>query len=560
MCYAIRESLAGQPITDYEAVVDLENWSGRPPEVHETAPDGDVNARLYLVTSQPDEPEWAGFLRAGFGSQLRVRGGLAPGALLLVRVETTDGTRFVAFSFGSGRFLLRSGTYHRRFGLRVALNLIFEGDAAGVLVDASRLRSVDTKRVSANPVRMRHQTSRKAALEAFDVDRDRDFLGGVTGVPADTASWGTNVTGSDSLTTNVDVSFAELPAFCTRLLEAEAQPTYKVRFGWIDDVRVVTEEETVRTLEHAVLDRLHARSADDLDLALPEVVDWSRIRKFTLPHERSGKHPVTRPELRLADYLSAVSSRGRLTALSVDTMKTQRIDALDGNDETIYRWNPWRCLSGEIELDGKSYVIDDGAFYEVNPDYLAELNRVLGAAVPQSALTLPDASVRWIEDDYNKHVAQTAGLLLMDKRTVRVSSSTSPIEVCDLLSPAKQFVHVKRKLGSSLLSHLFAQGLVSAELLQESADFRREASAMAAQVAGEAIARAAHTKASGFTFLANPVPPADVEVVFAIIADWRGKILADRLPFFSKVNLRRCAKDLELRGYRVTHVPVQTKL
>jgi uncharacterized protein (TIGR04141 family) len=45
----------------------------------------------------------------------------------------------------------------------------------------------------------------------------------------------------------------------------------------------------------------------------------------------------------------------------------------------------------------------------------------------------------------------------------------------------------------------------------------------------------------------------DFTVVYAIIGKWKGKTLARALPFFSKVNLRRCANDLRRMGYNIAY-------
>ena len=42
-------------------------------------------------------------------------------------------------------------------------------------------------------------------------------------------------------------------------------------------------------------------------------------------------------------------------------------------------------------------------------------------------------------------------------------------------------------------------------------------------------------------------------VVYAIIANWKNKTLSAALPFFSKINLRRCAQDLRRMGYHVAY-------
>jgi uncharacterized protein (TIGR04141 family) len=44
--------------------------------------------------------------------------------------------------------------------------------------------------------------------------------------------------------------------------------------------------------------------------------------------------------------------------------------------------------------------------------------------------------------------------------------SLSSLEICDLLGPDNELIHVKRAKGSAPLSHLFSQGLVSAQTLR----------------------------------------------------------------------------------------------
>lgn len=101
---------------------------------------------------------------------------------------------------------------------------------------------------------------------------------------------------------------------------------------------------------------------------------------------------------------------------------------------------------------------------------------------------------------------------------------------------------MKRHLGSRDLSHLFSQGVVSAELLQVDHDFRAAVTGRVSALGGD----------GAFSFFEPAgIRTADFEVVYAIIADWAGRTLAQALPFFSKINLRRSGEDLAVRGYRV---------
>jgi uncharacterized protein (TIGR04141 family) len=126
---------------------------------------------------------------------------------------------------------------------------------------------------------------------------------------------------------------------------------------------------------------------------------------------------------------------------------------------------------------------------------------------------------------------------------------TTTVEVCDVLTPDRQLIHVKRHLGGRDLSHLFAQGSVSAQLLQDDPAFRVEAGTRVAKLTGDP--RFVH-------FTADPLPTASFRVLYAVIADWRGRTLAEALPLFSKVNLRSVFRELRSRHFQVScyQVPI----
>ena len=118
-------------------------------------------------------------------------------------------------------------------------------------------------------------------------------------------------------------------------------------------------------------------------------------------------------------------------------------------------------------------VRGDGDFFEVTADYMGGLDAMLNK-VPEFTGNLPQSGSKWSEDRYNKEASKKPGRLLLDKKTIRLTYRTTPIEVCDILTSAKDLIHVKRKLNSSSLSHLFSQGLVSADLMLMSEEFRRK--------------------------------------------------------------------------------------
>jgi uncharacterized protein (TIGR04141 family) len=226
---------------------------------------------------------------------------------------------------------------------------------------------------------------------------------------------------------------------------------------------------------------------------------------------------------------------------------SRQASAVDSDGHVIHRWSIWRSLTGEIELGGTIYILDEGDFFAVASNYLEEVNGYIDG-LTESSVSLPEAgSMR--EGEYNEHVAASSDqFLLLDKKTVSTGASTTPVEICDLLTRNRQLIHVKRHLGARDLSHLFSQGFVSADLLQQDPRFREAAQAKIRQVGSDDFA----------FFDPAGIRNSDFEVIYAIANDWRDRTLARALPFFSKINLRRTAQDLINRGFGLSYRRVAT--
>ena len=90
---------------------------------------------------------------------------------------------------------------------------------------------------------------------------------------------------------------------------------------------------------------------------------------------------------------------------------------------------------------------------------------------------------------------------------------------------------------SSVLSHLFAQGFVSGQLLQMDSEFREKVIKILNPAFKGLLSKEQSPDKDAFT------------IVYAIISDTEGDDL--RLPFFSQVNVNNTAKMLRGMGYKV---------
>ena len=340
---------------------------------------------------------------------------------------------------------------------------------------------------------------------------------------------------------------ADLPKLARNIKGFYVNEDYKRSFSWVDNVRRVKDEASIDVL-NALL--VHAVSARDpgVMVTLPEIGNWDGIFGFSFTQNKD----VVRPVIHSADYIDTIPDLARLT---IDGLKRDRllVHDIDGN---LTEHSVYRCLYFEIADGDKTKIIFDGKWYEIDGTFIGRIAATLNS-VQISSLAFP-AVHEWKEDGedkiesegaYNARTARDHGYFLLDKKLVKTDRTTSPIELCDLLTPARQFIHVKhRKGGSAGLSHLFAQGGVSAEIMLGDKAFRKKARTVLRGV----------SSAAGNLVPLDAVRTADYEIVFLILgAD--SATLKQTLPFFSKVNLSKTYENLTQRGFRVSIAGVPTR-
>ncbi|HUP59467.1 MAG TPA: TIGR04141 family sporadically distributed protein [Thermoanaerobaculia bacterium] len=146
------------------------------------------------------------------------------------------------------------------------------------------------------------------------------------------------------------------------------------------------------------------------------------------------------------------------------------------------------------------------------------------------------------EGRYNKRLsASITDACCPDRDPVLHGGGRSRVEFCDVYTPSRQMIHVKRYAGSSVLSHLFAQGVVSATTFLSDERFREKVNKLlpvSLQIATPA------TKPNA----------ADYEIAFFVASRSAGPL---SLPFFSRVTLRNAYTQLTTFGFRTTLTKVQ---
>jgi uncharacterized protein (TIGR04141 family) len=447
--------------------------------------------RLFAGQAYRTRPKWLSFFPVDEQAAMNDLLGAAPAAVLFVSVTADDqgeSARWLAVCFGMGFQALRPEALETSAGLRIALNRI----------GRQLIKSVDTRRPEDATVQTRSQNSRTGDIFDFGVDTSHIILQAITGKCLDTAFAGT-LSGADGLKLNCEVDYSSIDAKAGQIIAAYSDETYRDQFPWFGSVNPIRDRAEIDRFDGELVRRIATANAAGIHLAPPEIVDYQTIDQFKYSGMTRGQDGYD--ELRLADYLQ-LFGEGDPPGLARLKHDKVRVKA-DDQEQFFDRWTIYNCLSAEIELDGTLYVLSAGEWYSVVRGFVDRINREI-AQIPRAAIDLPAFRTGEEEGDYNRRAAQEmAGVHLFDRSLINFEGERGRVEFCDLLTASRQIVHVKKRSGSAILSHLFLQGFVSGEAFLDHAGLRDQVRTAAPE--------AAHLIPTG-------VPNAeDYEIVYALL-------------------------------------------
>ena len=311
---------------------------------------------------------------------------------------------------------------------------------------------------------------------------------------------------------------------------------YRKNFPWVDKVREIQDASTIAKLDADLIDRLRARHFAKIWLAPPEILTWSaapvfRYRGFGVREKYD--------DIYMGEFVRIC---GPVDKLTLDQLKKWHVEQLDAENHIQRDWPLYRCLYAEAVLAGDTYVLNSGRWFRVETDFVravtSEVEPYLKGA--HALVSLPDYN-HASEGAYNAGVAAADHRYAhMDRKNIWYGGKQSQIEVCDLFFERK-LIHVKHFRSSAELSHLFFQGIVSAQAIVTDPLFRKEFNKRLPN-----SHKLADSKAR--------IDPREWSVVYAVVSKHSGHL---DLPFFSRVTLRNAARSLGAIGYQIGVVAVR---
>lgn len=497
---------------DYDSITEI----GNDPEIKKVVL-GEVGI-FYYKPSLSHAPEW---LVTFFNNHPSINPSIFFGsgtkAVLISKIINRNKKFFFAIPFGSGRFLLKDNCIEERFGLITSLNLL----------EAKSIRALDKRTLSTNPKNSREQIAKASEAVDFQIDFEKDLLQSITGKSLD-KSFGNIVTGKEALRVSAKVDISNLSPFLHKCLNTYEKKDYQINFGWIDQISEIKIPELINKLNEKLLEKIRKKD-ETVWLAVPDLIDWEDFKGFK--YSMKKKDPL-HDDLEIEALLD--NDDISLDELSFEDLENKYITCwCDSKEDFSQKWSYYSCLNAEIDIRKHKYFLSNSKWYEIDTSFVNKVNKEY-ATIKHINLNLPDYN-HPKENDYNLEASRFLKSLCLDGKNLSYGGGHSKIEFCDILTLKKDIIHVKKYGGSSVLSHLFNQGFVSAELFISDIAFREKL-----------ISECLPTSYRKIITTKKPVAT-QFKIIFAIIT--KKKKL--NLPFFSKVSLKNHKRILEAYGFKV---------
>jgi len=482
-------------------------------------------AELYIGQIYTSRPSWISFVEEQAGPQPDNLIASGAGSVLFVPVDD----RIFAICFGHIHMALEEEAFERQFGLKVTLNS----------VPRDGLRTLDLATPDAVTFQKRVQASQDSDLQNFGVDVLRDLARVAGGTPGE-ANFAKFVAGRDSLSITCKLTSDDLLDKCDQVLLVYRSNTYKQRFPWIDNMQVVRDRATLTTLDRklfAALRALREGKDSELHMAPPEIVDYQE--GCLLHYNGFGSAGTNFHSLSIEDYVAELN-RCEFEG-TIDDIRERHYIRAKTPDSDVFKsqWRVYNCFTFEADIRSagtiNSYVLFSGQWYCIERNFKRQVEARF-QAIPR--VEIIGATECRNERELIAHLEETrADLLCLDQVKINPQGVRyANIEPCDFLSNQKQFIHLKDGHSSGPISHLWSQGVVSAEALVSDADFRKKLRSVVSKRRRPALAL--------LPAIHGRVARADYTVVYGVMRKpYRNGTLD--LPFFSKVSLQAAVDRIE---------------
>lgn len=544
-CYLFKEE-----VTSFDNVFKIVDGNSLKDKFDVVPTRGSISFEIvgYIEKDKPNPPSWISKLSPLFDFDDTIKN-ISNSFVFFVKVEN----RILAFTMGYSHHALNKTKIEYDFGLKVTLNEI----------NYKSIRGVDVRTLSATSHQKREVSSADGIMRDFEFDSNEEFLNSLSGKAFD-SSFANSLVGKESLKLSVELKIDKIFEYSKKLLESYKKDSYKENFAFIDNLKIIKDDTIWTVFKNDVKSSFINCDKSKILFAYPNITDFD-FHNYKITYMQQNKQYADINTDILFDFIAE-----KEIDLSIIELDKIGIILLNDENKAIDRYDIWDYLSYEFEINEKKYIYSANQIFEIEPTYfdtiIKEIDSYESSLIDDTIIvpnilywdevnkkTKKTKEVIENEGDYNLRFtnANIDKCICLDKKNFRnfPDRKNDQVEISDVVTINKEYICVKTyKSSSSVLSHLFMQGIVSAELLIECKEYRKK------------IQSSVKQKFKSFIDIKNP-QRTEITFVYAIAMKKAGRLSAN-LPFFSKISLRQSIKNLTKMGFNVKliRIPFEKKL
>ena len=496
--------------------------------------------RIYIASTEENTVEWLDTLNSYTKDSLEgdLYKNKSNKAVLMLKYEKNEEEKDYIFSlvYGYGRTMLDDRYIVKNFGLRTAINLIEERN----------IKSLNSLNISRDFIDIQRQALSYVSHSDLQVNTNADILKSISGKAPSSSNF-SSMSGADNLrfSAKSDVILSEL---LEDVLNAYKSDSYKQKgLEWIDHVQYVKEKEIISELDGVLLNHITNKSLENPIIAPNKIVSYLDIEGYfisgmNISHKIKENFYDDIPSDQFWEYLYEKIEDENIEDKIIDKLKSCSLYCWT-NDSAHKISSIYDSLFIEIDHNNEKFFINNGDWFKIESAYYGYITNKIDNIAIFSDPMVPSCDENWNEGEFNEKFAASNPnrFKLFDKKNFHLPNyGHSKIEPADIITTEKQFIHVKKGGSSANLSHLFAQGVVSAQLYKNEKKFIKEIN----ETFGEGYFKSDDK----------------IEVIYGIIDKRYDKKASEILPFFSMINLSQHYDVLSSMGIKCQLLFIEQKV
>lgn len=509
-----KETSKSQRFSIYLVKTDVpvdNNFFTDAPQIHETI--GSIGT-LYVFKVISTQPKWLSLftLLTSNKKVLDIKN-MTNSAIF----HFTNAGRDFLISFGYAKSKIPPEKVEDDFGIKTCLNVI----------DEKSIREVVRQSLTNKASKKKEQSLGNTDIGDFEIEEESDLLRSITGKPS-VEAFGKRIGGTQSLSIYDSKNIQDIIACSPDFINAYTSQAYKKHFGWIDKIKKLSSKQEIDRLDICLVKDIQNRNTTaQMWAGIPDIIDWNTFDGFSFKNhiDFGTQSDELFDDPSIDTFINYFELDDK--AISIDYIKNRRLYYYS-DTHVNSSWSFYQCIYYERKEFNKLFILNSGTWYLVEDNFYQDLLTETNQYIPNAASTSLIDCTHPRESKYNEALAKNIGGHLFDDVDIIPYGGRNNVEVCDVYKNF-EFYHIKIYGGSYVLSHLFNQGLVSANLTISDPNFRN---AVIAKLNPQ----------FEFPGKGSTLPDHQFKVVYGIITKYADKFA---MPLFSRITLRNAFRSLK---------------